>query len=305
MTVATQNMGGYSDIARKKFAEYTDLPYQNAHFYDILALKSSRVRREVFQMGDPVGFGANLLAIISAFKDPKELVAKLWGLSRLQKVLAAVLLILIAGIVALVWAFLAGEFIPTITQVMLSDYSLTMNTGDVGALSATVLYSDNTEGSDVLWVSSNKDVVQVDENGQLSAMSAGSATVTAQAANRKSSESAECVVTVADPLKGYSISVQRTAVENYVYIYVHPEDDDITQITLYAQAPSGEVHTPSMGGNNLYHFYTETGTWTIYATLKSQHGTYEASKPEDFVTIEVNDVSPNEMDALLAGLPVI
>ena len=256
-------------------------------------------------MGDPLGIGANLLTIISAFKDPKELVAKLRSLSRQQKVVAVVLLVLVAVPITFAWILLTGVFTPTITQVMLSDYSLNMNTGDVGALAATVLYSDNTEGSDVLWVSSNKDVVQVDENGRLSAMSAGSATVTAQAANRKSSESAECIVTVTDPLQGYSISVQRTALENYVYIHVQPKDDDVSQITLYALAPSGEVHTPKMGGANLYHFYTETGTWTVYAALKSQRGTYEANKPEDFVTIEVNDVSPNEVDALLVGLPVI
>ena len=142
-------------------------------------------------MGDLLGLGANFLAIISAFKDPKELVAKLRSLSRQQKVVAVVLLVLVAVPITFVWILLTGVFTPTITQVMLSDYSLNMNTGDVGALAATVLYSDNTEGSDVLWVSSNKDVVQVDENGRLSAMSAGSATVTAQAANRKSSESAE------------------------------------------------------------------------------------------------------------------
>jgi len=298
-------MGGHYVITWEKYAECTDSPYQNAYFYDILALQSSRVRREGFQMGDLLGLGANFLAIISAFKDPKELVAKLRSLSRQQKVVAVVLLVLVAVPITLAWILLTGVFTPTITQVMLSDYSLNMNTGDVGALAATVLYSDNTEGSDVLWVSSNKDVVQVDENGRLSAMSAGSATVTAQAANRKSSESAECIVTVADPLQGYSISVQRTALENYVYIHVQPKDDDVSQIILYALAPSGEVHTPKMGGANLYHFYTETGTWTVYATLKSQRGTYEANKPEDFVTIEVNDVSPNEVDALLVGLPVI
>lgn len=256
-------------------------------------------------MGDPVGFGANLLTIISAFKDPKELVDKLRSLNKRQKIMGAILLILIVGIAGWVWAYFSGVFTPTITQVMLSDYSLSMNTGDVGSLSATVIYSDNTEGSDVLWVSSNKAVVQVNENGLLTAVSAGSATITAQATNRKSTLSAECTVTVMDPLKGYSISVQRTAVENYVYIYVRPEDDDITQIILYAQAPSGEVYTPPIDNNNLYHFYTEAGTWTIYAALKSQRGTYEASGPEDFITIEVNDVSPTEMDALLAGLPVI
>ena len=188
---------------------------------------------------------------------------------------------------------------------MLSDYTLGMNTGDVSALSATVLYSDNTEGSEVLWVSSNKEVIRVDENGNLTAMSAGSATITAQAANRKSTQSAECIVTVMDPLKGYSISLRRTAVENYVYIYVRPEDDDVSQIILYAQAPSGEVYTPPIDENDLYRFYKETGIWTIYATLKSQRGTYEASKPEDFVTIEVNDISPTLKDALLAGLPAM
>ena len=105
-------------------------------------------------------------------------------------------------------------------------------------------------------------------------------------------------------MKEYSVSVQRTSVENYVYIYVHPDDENIDQVTLYARASSGTVHTVTMGGKNLYRFYTETGSWTIYASLKSPYGTYEANKPEDFVTIEVNDVSPNEMDALLAGLPV-
>lgn len=256
-------------------------------------------------MGDPVGFGANLLAIISAFKDPKELIYKLRNLNKRQKILGTILLILIVGIAFLVWANFSGAFSSTITQVMLSDYTLSMNTGDIGALSATVLYSDNTEGSEVLWVSSNKEVVRVDENGQLTAVSAGSATITAQAANRKSTQSAECIVTVMEPLKGYSISVRRTAVENYVYIYVRPEDDDVSQIILYAQAPSGEVYTPPIDENDLYHFYTETGIWTIYATLRSQRGTYEASKPEDFVTIEVNDISPTPKDALLAGLPVM
>lgn len=36
-------------------------------------------------MGDPVGFGANLLAIISAFKDPEELIYKLRNLTSAKK----------------------------------------------------------------------------------------------------------------------------------------------------------------------------------------------------------------------------
>ena len=112
------------------------------------------------------------------------------------------------------------------------------------------------------------------------------------------------ILTEDDQVNQDTRSEQHTSVENYVYIYVQPEDDNVTQVTLYARAPSGAVHTPTMGGKNLYHFYTETGSWTIYASLKSPDGTYEANRPEDFVTIEVNDVSPNEVDALCAGLPV-
>ena len=140
-------------------------------------------------MGDPVGFGANLLAIISAFKDPKELVAKLRGLSKRQKILTGLLLVLILGIIILAQAFFSGAFTPTITQVMLSDYTLDMRTGDTGALSAAILYDNNTAGSEVLWVSSNTAVVQVDEKCLLTALSAGSAVVSAQASNRKSTQS--------------------------------------------------------------------------------------------------------------------
>lgn len=255
-------------------------------------------------MVDPVGFGANLLTIISAFKDPKELVNKLKELKTYRQIALTIFVFLILGIILLVWTCFSGVFTPAITQVMLSDYSLSLNTGDVHELSATVLYSNNTENNEVFWVSSNKAVAQVDKNGQVTALSAGSATITAQAANQKSAENAECFITVTDPLKGYSIFVQRTSVENYIYIYVQPKDDNISQITLYARAPSGKVYTPPLDKNDLYHFYSESGIWTIYATLKSQHGTYQASKPEDFVTIEVNDVSPTETDALLAGLPI-
>lgn len=255
-------------------------------------------------MNDPVGFWSNLLAIFSAFKDPKELLEKFRSLNKHHKMIAAILLILIIAVIFLAWAFFSGAFTPTITQVMLSDYSLSMNTGDSGVISATVLYSNNTEGSEVYWVSNNKAVVQVNEIGQLTAVSAGSATITAQATNRKSIQNAECIVTVTDPLKGYSISVQRTTLENFVYIYIQPEDNDVSQIILYAQAPSGKVYTPDIDKNDLYWFYTETGTWTIFASVKSQHGTYEASKPEDFVAIEINDIRPTKADAQLAGLPV-
>lgn len=255
-------------------------------------------------MGSVVGFLADLLSILSVFKDPKDLLAKLKELSKRQKVIGISILLLVAGIAYLVWFCISGGSSPTITQVTLSEYSLDMNTGDTGILSATVLYSDNSKGDDVLWVSSNEAVIQINEDGQITALAAGNSTITAQASNRRSTEWAECVVTVTDPLKGYSIFVQRTVLDNYVYIYIQPKDDRVSKITLYARAPSGAVYTPPIDENDLYRFYSEIGTWTIFAFLESENSTYEAHIPEDFATIEINDISATAFDAALAGLPV-
>lgn len=239
-----------------------------------------------------------LKKICSALKNFFNELKKLDKKQRAKKITGLALLLLVIISVLLVGAQLFGVFTPSITQVTLSNYSLSMNTGDTGQLSATVLYCDNTKDFKVLWVSSNEAVVQIDENGRLSALAEGSSVITAQASNRKSTGLAECVVTVSDPIGGYSISVQRTVVDNYVYIYVQPEDDGVFQITLYAKSPSGEIYTPPIDENSLYRFYSETGTWTVYASLKGQNGTYEAHKPEDFVTVEINKIS----DGLLTGL---
>ena len=42
---------------------------------------------------------------------------------------------------------------------------------------------------------------------------------------------------------------------------------------------------------------TETGVWTIYASVRNMAGVYVGQKPEDFATIEVTD--PFEMLNLL------
>ena len=153
------------------------------------------------------------------------------------------LVIAIVGISILKYC---GFLAPKITQVVLNDYAVNLTTGDIESLSATVLFSDNSTGHNVIWISNNTDVVHVDENGQITALSAGSAIITAQASTRRSTAYAECSITVTDPLAGYAIHVRRTSVENYVFISVQPEDDSVTQITLYAKAPSGKIYTPSM-----------------------------------------------------------
>lgn len=121
-------------------------------------------------------------------------------------------------------------------------------------------------------------------------MAKGNASVIAQASKNNTTEIAECFVTVKSPPSGYSISVDQQPVDSYAYIYVKPYDNDITSIQIYGKSPSGEIFTPNQDVNDLYHFYSECGTWTIYASVENEAGIYEAHKPEDFVTIEVTNV---------------
>ena len=84
-------------------------------------------------------------------------------------------------------------FIP-VTDLELDKTSLTLQETDSATLIATV-DPDNATNKNVNWESSDTSIATVDANGKVTAISAGSATITATAADG-SGESASCSVTV-------------------------------------------------------------------------------------------------------------
>lgn len=186
----------------------------------------------------------------------------------------------------------------TVTKVTLSEDLLTMSTGESHTLTAAVFYSNNSISNEVLWNSSNNSVATVDQNGLVTALSDGNTTIIAQASKNNTTEIAECTITIKSPPSGYSISVHQLSTDSYAYVYVKPNDPDITDIQIFGKSPSGEIFTPNKDENNLYHFYSECGTWTIYATVKNDVGIYEAQKPEDFVKIEVTNTTDTLGDSI-------
>lgn len=217
-----------------------------------------------------------------------ENVKKLPTAIKAHKRLTAGIIVAVAVTAAVIWG-IAKQLSIIVTQVVLNETPLSMTVGESKTVSATVLYSNNTTGSKVLWVSGNESVVTVDQNGRLTAVGKGTATITAQASRNNTTQTAECVVTVNQPPSGYAISASTTTAPlgAYINIYVKPYDADVTQIQIYAQSPSGQLFTPELDVNDLYHFYSERGTWTVYAALQNEGGTYEANLPEDFLTIEI------------------
>lgn len=225
-------------------------------------------------------------------------------LCRPARVAVAIIGILILAAIG-VFLVYDAHYYPKITSVSLSQQELSLTIGETVLLDATVLYSNNNTSHDVVWVSSNEAVIQVDSSGQLIAEGTGTAVITAQAANRKTTGQASCSVTVTAGLTGYSISVERTVLDNFVYIRVQPNEDTVTEIQIYAKSPSGQLFQPALDPENLYHFYSQIGDWTVYAVLTGPDSIYKPQRLEDYVTFDIQDISATVLDAYRAGLPVL
>ena len=89
---------------------------------------------------------------------------------------------------------LDGSVIYKVTKVELDKTSLTLQETDSATLTATV-EPDNATNKNVNWESSDTSIATVDASGKVTAISAGSATITATAADG-SGKSASCSVTV-------------------------------------------------------------------------------------------------------------
>ena len=84
-----------------------------------------------------------------------------------------------------------------LTSITLSETFLSLLTGQVYILTATVTPNDATDKS-VTWTSSDTSIATVDSNGKVTAKSKGSATITCKA-NDGSGVEATCIVTVTNP----------------------------------------------------------------------------------------------------------
>ena len=91
------------------------------------------------------------------------------------------------------------------SNITISDSTLTLNTGDTAALSATVL-PENTGNKTVKWTSKDTRVVTVDQNGVVTAVGSGTARIAASTTDG-SYLSAYCDVTVTD-IKATSITLE-------------------------------------------------------------------------------------------------
>ncbi|MBQ3559444.1 MAG: Ig-like domain-containing protein [Agathobacter sp.] len=181
------------------------------------------------------------------------------------------------------------EVVPvTVSSIMLSESFVYIQVGQLQPITATVLYSDNSKDSNVIWVSSNEAIATVDQNGMVVTHSIGEVEIIAQASSGNVAKEARCKIVVGTEPIGYdiSLSTNKAFLHETFQIYVTPFEEN-TKIIVYGRAPSGTVYEFEYSKDKKFFVETEIGIWTIYAKIENEFGVYEAFKPEDFVTIEI------------------
>ncbi len=137
-----------------------------------------------------------------------------------------------------------------VTGVTLNKTAIELTVGDAEQLTATVAPADATNKS-VTWSSNNGSVATVDANGRVTAVSAGSATITVK--TEDGGKTATCAVTVKNPVIHVTgVTLNRDVMDLYVgdtgqlKATVTPEDATDKSVTW--QSSDNAVATVDAGG---------------------------------------------------------
>ena len=187
-----------------------------------------------------------------------------------------------------------------VTGLTLDRHEVNMTTGDSDTLVAAIT-PDNATDKSVTWISSDSTVVAVDENGNITALKAGTATITATSANNISDS---CVITVTDSsspvIPVESISLDRHEVDLTVgdsdTLVAAVTPDNATEDVLWASSDESVVTVDQDGnitavgaGEAIIVAGTENGVYDIcFVTVSAQTG--GDNVPADSITFDQDEV---------------
>ena len=183
-------------------------------------------------------------------------------------------------------------------EIDLDKTAITMNKGDKSeALVVSYNPEDTTDDKTVTWSSDDEDIATV-ENGVVTAVGAGTTTITATVGEF----TAECEVTVVSPLESITLTADRTTDDlevndtvNLTVVY-NPEDTTDDKKVTWS---SSDEDVATVDENGVVTGVAE-GTATITATVKAGEGTTSASFNVTVNEIHVEnaelaDTTPSEL----------
>ncbi|MBQ7421623.1 MAG: Ig domain-containing protein [Prevotella sp.] len=156
-----------------------------------------------------------------------------------------------------------------VSSVTLNKNALSLLKGAKETLIATVLPENATEKT-VAWSSSNDGVATVTQAGEVSAISSGSATITASAGG----SSATCQITVMNPLESISfvdgVGLVVDDMENHrIAIVLNPEDASVTDLVWKAEDENILAISSEDGALVRYVKAVNNGTTTVSVSSAS------------------------------------
>ena len=153
------------------------------------------------------------------------------------------------------------------TKLTLDEYSCTIEVGQSRALTLGVVPANGNKS--VTWESKNNSVATVDQNGKITAVSTGTATIAA-VSKVNAKVAAYCVVTVVKPRSVEMVEVDGTPTKT---VYNAGDKFDPTGLTVTALFDSGDVETVLLAdckwtdGNTLEETLS-AGTTTVKCSYK-------------------------------------
>ena len=188
-----------------------------------------------------------------------------------------------------------------VDSVTLDPSSLALDIGDESQLTASVS-PDNATEKTVTWASNATNVATVDGSGNVKAVGAGEATITASVGGK----SASCVVTVTSPVTFISVSqlqaTLKTGEEKEIIATVQPSSGEIEWISsdpaVATVEKSDERVNGSTGGKICYAKVTAVGPGetTITAKAKDDSGlsascTVTVTQPVTGITLDTENLT--------------
>ncbi|MBO5350401.1 MAG: Ig-like domain-containing protein [Alistipes sp.] len=162
-----------------------------------------------------------------------------------------------------------------VSQIALDTTTATLYTNETLQLNATVTPNDATNKS-VAWTSSNPTVASVDQNGLVTALSAGSVTITVAAQDGSGIENS-CVVTVLQHATGISLSSSSLSMgindSQTVTVGFSPNDASNTNFTV--ESSNTAVATVTKSESSIIIKAISCGSATI--TVTAEDGGYSAT----------------------------
>ena len=155
-----------------------------------------------------------------------------------------------------------------VDAVELNRTSLQLTKGETYQLKATVTATNNSQT--VTWKSSNEKVANVDQEGNVTAVGAGTATITATSLHNPSKK-AECKVTVVDAVVPDEPKTMTVTATDYSGTYDKQAHGISLNVTEPASGYTINYRTTPDGNYNLTTnpTFTDAGTYTVYYQVTS------------------------------------